>query len=153
MAGGSGTRFWPASRKSFPKQFLALGGSEKSLIKETYERMEKVTGQKSIMVVTADTQQALVVEHIPDSCILSEPMPRNTAACLAYSALYVLESVGDVPMVCVPADHHIEGIDSFKAVVRDAIEIASSRDVFVTCLLYTSPSPRDATLSRMPSSA
>ena len=133
MAGGSGTRFWPWSRTAFPKQFLPLASSEgHSLIQQTASRMRMLSGANSIVVVTAAHQAQLVKEQVEDAFICAEPSARNTAACVGFAALAVLEHCGDVPMVCVPADHVVEPIEEIVAVYRDAVSLAREEDVLVT---------------------
>ena len=95
MAGGIGTRFWPKSRLSRPKQFLDILGTGKSFIRHTYERFEKIVPPENFLVVTNDKYKAQVLEHIPEldaSQVLCEPVGRNTAPCIAYAASLKLES-------------------------------------------------------------
>lgn len=132
MAGGQGTRFWPASRRQRPKQFLALAGNERSLIQATAERLAPLSGPGALLVVTAEEQLGLVREHLPEAAVLCEPIPRNTAPCIGYAAVRTLADVGDVPMVCVPADHIITGNEALLGVFREAIALARARDVLVT---------------------
>lgn len=132
MAGGSGTRFWPLSRKAYPKQFLNLTGTGRSLIQGTADRLDLLLGTAGMMVVTAENQHHLVSEQLPDIAILSEPSARNTAACLGYAAALALSKVGDVPMICVPADHMIWGEEELTKIYRDAIELAAKEEVLIT---------------------
>ncbi|MCB0343725.1 MAG: mannose-1-phosphate guanylyltransferase [Bdellovibrionales bacterium] len=132
MAGGSGTRFWPASRNSFPKQFLSLAGSDRSLIQATSDRLRPLVGADGTMVVTSRSQMQLVREHLPDVAVLAEPIARNTAPCVGYAALRVLESVGDVPMIVLPADHYIREEQGLLEVCRRGAELARRRDVLIT---------------------
>lgn len=132
MAGGSGTRFWPMSRTSRPKQFLPLGDGDESLIRLTADRLSPLTGEQGVMVVTAMHQAHLVREELEDACILSEPSARNTAACVGFAAAMVEATVGDVPMLCLPADHLVTGIDEILEVYQRGIELAVNHDVLVT---------------------
>ncbi len=132
MAGGSGTRFWPLSRKSYPKQFLNLTGTGRSLIQATADRLDLLLGTAAMLVVTAENQHHLVREQLPDMAILSEPSARNTAACLGYAAALALSTVGDLPMICVPADHMVWGEEELNKIYRDAIELAANEDVLIT---------------------
>ena len=132
MAGGSGTRFWPMSRKSYPKQYLALSPDGRSLLRATVDRMQKIQGTGSVLIVTAESQLELVKEHAPGAAILCEPTPRNTAPCLGFAAERVLHDVGDVPMVCIPADHLVDDEDALRAVYEAAIDIARSENVVAT---------------------
>ena len=88
MAGGSGTRFWPLSRASKPKQFLDVADTGKTFIRQTYERFLKVVPQENILIVSAYKYRDLVKEQIPeleDRNLLLEPYARNTAPCIAYA--------------------------------------------------------------------
>lgn len=130
MAGGSGTRFWPLSRSNFPKQYLSFGQTNVSLIQETYQRVKPIVDD--VLVVTAENQVELVKQHLPGVCILAEPLPRNTAACVAYAIRFIENSVGDATVLFVPADHKIEGEKEFRRVFSNALSLATANDVLVT---------------------
>ncbi len=132
MAGGSGTRFWPMSRTDLPKQYLPLGKTGEALITESIARFEPLIGKGSTLVVTAASQAELVKKFVPDAAILAEPMAKNTAPCLAYAAHYILKNVGDVPMLCIPADHVIDGQKELLAIFKKASELAIKEDVLIT---------------------
>ena len=88
MAGGIGTRFWPMSRKSMPKQFLDILGTGKSFIRATYERFAALVPNENFLVVTNRAYKDLVLQHIPElneKQILGEPRGRNTSPCITYS--------------------------------------------------------------------
>lgn len=123
MAGGSGTRFWPLSRESLPKQFLPLTGSNETLIQATARRLEKLVSREGVLVVTACHQAHLVREQLEKASVLSEPCARNTAPCIGFSALCVLEYCGDIPMICVPSDHMIWPSEELVAVLKRAVDI------------------------------
>ena len=109
MAGGSGTRFWPASRTNRPKQLLELV-SDAPLLRLTFERLEGLVPPERVWLVTtaatADASRALLPE-IPPTNILVEPVGRNTAACVGLAAHAVLASDPDGVCVVLPADHLI----------------------------------------------
>lgn len=132
MAGGSGTRFWPASRRALPKQFLALAGGRQTLIQAAAARLLPLVGEQATLVVTGRDYIPLVREQLPEAAALAEPVARNTAPCVAYAALSVLESAGDVPMIVVPADHFIRGEDELRGALLEAVEIAAGQDLLVT---------------------
>lgn len=132
MAGGSGTRFWPMSRGNYPKQFLPLGNSGEALIVEAVKRFEPLVKGQNTLVVTSSAQRPLVQEFLPDSLILEEPFARNTAPCLSYAAHYVLRRFGDIPMICIPADHVIDNQKEFLNIFKKAIKLAKSEDVLIT---------------------
>ena len=95
MAGGVGSRFWPASREERPKQFLDILGTGKSLLQITYERFLPLIPKENIFIVTNSAYISLVKEQLPDvtdNQILAEPSRNNTAPCLAYTA-FKLESL------------------------------------------------------------
>ncbi|HQH27502.1 MAG TPA: sugar phosphate nucleotidyltransferase, partial [Oligoflexia bacterium] len=115
-----------------PKQFLPLAGTEQSLIRITADRVEPLVGKAGILVVTAENQKGLVLEHIPHACILAEPLARNTAPCIGFAAKYILQTVGDVPMLCLPADHVVYGTPGILAVYREALALARTEDALVT---------------------
>src|SRR5690242_8781121 len=111
MAGGSGTRFWPASRAARPKQFLALGGSDESLLQATVRRVCGLVGVERVIVVTAERHAAQVVAQLPDlprENILYEPVGRNTAPCLAWASAHVRRRDPQAVIAALPADHRIE---------------------------------------------
>lgn len=126
MAGGSGTRFWPASRAARPKQFLSLG-SPRSLIVQTVERLASLVPIERVLVVTARDQADLVREHLPElpaENVLAEPCARNTAACVAWAALEVERRAPDALQLVCPADHVIAPVEKFAATVRAACDAA-----------------------------
>ena len=105
MAGGIGTRFWPKSRQSMPKQFLDILGTGKSFIRHTYERFAKMVPAENFLVVTNDKYKSLVLEHIPEigeKQVLCEPVGRNTAPCVAYAAYTLLKRNPDAEMIVTP---------------------------------------------------
>ena len=102
MAGGIGTRFWPMSRKSMPKQFLDILGTGKSFIRATYERFAALVPNENFLVVTNRAYKDLVLQHIPEldeKQGLCEPRARNTAPCIAYAAYSLLKSNPDAEMI------------------------------------------------------
>jgi mannose-1-phosphate guanylyltransferase len=123
MAGGSGTRFWPASRASYPKQFLRIAG-DKSMLQLTFERLEPLVPAENIHVVTSAFQAKLVREHLPqlpERNIIIEPFGMNTAPCIALSvAKLSREHDPDEAMVVLPADHVIQDIPAFLASLKKA---------------------------------
>lgn len=135
MAGGSGTRFWPLSRKTTPKQLLNLSGNG-LMINETIDRMAGFIKKENIFIVTnaeqADKMKELVEDGIQMDHILSEPAARNTSACVGYAAMEIIKKYGDGVMCIFPSDHYIKDEDSFTKVLKDAIRVAESSDKLVT---------------------
>ena len=92
MGGGIGSRFWPFSRKTLPKQFLDFFGTGRSLLQQTFDRFSKVIPTENILVVTNDLYADLVKEQLPElqpKQILLEPTRRNTAPCIAWAAYHI----------------------------------------------------------------
>ena len=137
MAGGSGTRFWPASRRQRPKQFLQVAGEE-SLIAATVARLEGLVPLERVLVVTAASQAELVREELPDlpgDNILAEPEARNTAPCVAWAAHALAErSANDehAVQVVLPADHVIQPTEAFQATIRAAAQDALASQGLLT---------------------
>ncbi len=117
MAGGSGTRFWPASRQDRPKQLLALA-SDKTLLRVTADRILPLVPAERLWVVTtaatAEATRALLDDLSPDH-ILAEPTGRDTAACAAYSARVLLHDDPDAVCLVLPADHVIGDEERFRS--------------------------------------
>ena len=125
MAGGKGTRFWPESTERKPKQYLNLLG-DKSLLKQTIDRLEGFTEPKNAFVVTVKTQEGLIKKDmegkLPVSNIVFEPSGRNTAPCILLSLAELLEkgaSLDDVVTI-MPSDHVILNEKGFRATLEKA---------------------------------
>jgi mannose-1-phosphate guanylyltransferase len=134
MAGGSGTRFWPKSTKSLPKQFLNLFG-EGTMIQNTAKRIEPIIPQERIMVVTNQSYVPIVKEQLPKvpaDNIVGEPVAKNTAPCVAIAAELLQKKDPDAVMVVLPADHHITDPDRFMDILRTAVAKAESGNHLVT---------------------
>jgi mannose-1-phosphate guanylyltransferase len=133
LAGGGGTRLWPASRRKRPKQLLTLGGTE-SLLGATFRRTEAVFGRERTLVVTAaDQVEALreVLPQLPPENLVAEPAPRNTAAAVGLGAAVVARRAGPQAVLAVlPSDHHIGDEPAFAAVLETAL--AHAREAIVT---------------------
>ncbi|MCB5287859.1 MAG: NTP transferase domain-containing protein [Candidatus Cloacimonetes bacterium] len=129
MAGGSGTRFWPQSRKDHPKQFLQVAGS-RSMIQLTVDRLLPLIPVNNIYIVTAADQVALVVEHLPalpEENIIIEPFGMNTAPCIALSLQYLKPLYSeDTTMIVLPADHVIRHTEAFLDSLKKAQQTAQS---------------------------
>jgi mannose-1-phosphate guanylyltransferase len=133
MAGGSGTRFWPESRKDLPKQFLKLIGRE-TLLEQTFSRIKKVIPPSRILIFTAQDKTALTAKllRIPRSQVIGEPMGRNTAPCAAWAASAILRKDPSAVLGIFPADHHIQDEQTFVKVLRVAYDQAERGDAPVT---------------------
>jgi mannose-1-phosphate guanylyltransferase len=134
MAGGSGTRFWPASRKERPKQLLALTG-ERSLLQQTVDRMHPLTPSAQVLVVTGANHSDQVREQldaVPKGQVLAEPMGRNTAAAAGLAAAWVAKKDPSAVCLVLPADHLITDESLFMNTLKKAAQKAVSEDVLVT---------------------
>lgn len=135
MAGGSGERLWPLSRRKHPKQTLRLGYKQ-SLLQVTAERLQGIVPVHRIVVVTTKNQAALVRRQLPKIAsrhFLVEPAGRNTAAAVGLGTLTVLREDPSAVVVVVPADHVIRPVAEFHQTLRRAVQIALDRDGLV-CL-------------------
>lgn len=135
MAGGIGTRFWPMSRMSRPKQFIDILGTGKSLLQQTFERFLKICPRENIYIVTNEIYKDLVIkqiDNISDEQILCEPSRRNTAPCIAY-ACYKIQSVNpDANLVVAPSDHIILKEEVFTEVIKSALNASAKNDWLLT---------------------
>ncbi|MFW2388654.1 MAG: mannose-1-phosphate guanylyltransferase [Polyangiales bacterium] len=131
MAGGSGTRFWPLSRSTRPKQFLALGPDERSLLRATAERVWDVLPAERTFVVTSEQLREQVERELPELAphqILAEPVGRNTAPCIGWSATHVRRLDEDAIMAVLPADHYISDTKAYVDTLRRGLEAATHGD-------------------------
>ena len=134
MAGGSGTRFWPASRKDRPKQFLPIGSAQ-SLLAQTARRLEGVVAAERVLVVCAAEQVERVraeLPGLPPENVLAEPVARNTAPCVALAAAEIASRESRSLQVVLPADHVIRPLESFHASLRAALSEAEQSGALVT---------------------
>ncbi len=135
MAGGIGSRFWPMSRTSRPKQFHDILGTGRTLLQMTFDRMRRMTTSDRIYVVTNRDYQEIVKGQLPeigDEQVLSEPMRRNTAPCVAYAAHKIVQIDPDACLVIAPSDHLIQREDLFVDTLETAIEKAGEEERLVT---------------------
>ena len=135
MAGGGGTRFWPLSRQTTPKQLLNLSGKD-LMVNEAIDRLSKTADKNDIFIVTNKTQVAKMLEatngRIQKNHILSEPSARNTAACIGYAALEIIKKYGDGIMVITPSDAYIKNESEFTRILGIAVKAAEEKDALVT---------------------
>lgn len=126
MAGGSGTRFWPRSRRRTPKQLLTIVG-EKSMIEYTAHRLEPIVPADRLWIVTGRNLEQTVKRHLPEvppEQILGEPFGRNTAPCLALAIAHLARRDPDAVAVVCPADHLISNEAAFRQVVMKGATLA-----------------------------
>ncbi|MBR0500233.1 MAG: mannose-1-phosphate guanylyltransferase [Bacteroidales bacterium] len=127
MAGGIGSRFWPASRQSKPKQFIDILGVGRTFLQMTFDRYARIVPPENIIIVTAERYAKLVREQLPDVSddnVLLEPYKRNTAPCVAYATYKLFSRNPDATVVVAPSDHLIIGDEQFQDTIRTALENA-----------------------------
>ncbi len=137
LAGGSGERFWPLSRRSKPKQFLRLDGTSRSLIQATADRLLPLCGGlEALYIVAGASHQDLILDHLPglpETNLVIEPVSRDTAPAVLLAALRVRDRCGPDAIVGIfPSDHHIGDPIGFRETVGAAIDAAGSEDGLVT---------------------
>jgi len=135
MAGGIGSRFWPLSRTSMPKQFLDILGVGKTLFQQTYERFSKIIPAENIYIVSNAEYSGIIEAQIPGikrENILSEPYRRNTAPCIAYAAYRLKQIDPEAVMVVAPSDHLILKEERFLSQVSAGLEFVGSHDALLT---------------------
>lgn len=142
MAGGSGTRFWPLSRKMKPKQLLPLAGTERSLLAETVHRIAPLVPPERVIVVTAEhlaeaTRREL--PGVPPENVLAEPIGRNTAPCVGWAAAHVKRRDPDGIIAVLAADHHIADEPSFLDILRRSLDAAREGALVTVGITPTRP--------------
>ena len=145
MAGGNGSRLWPASTTSCPKQFMDIADTGKTSIRNTYDRFSSIIPPENIIVVTVQKYRDLVLKNIPElkeENLLLEPYARDTAPCIAYSAYSLFKRNPDAIMVVTPADHLIEDSEPFRESIGKAIDFVEGNSVLMTLgITPTRPDP------------
>ncbi|GHO86017.1 mannose-1-phosphate guanylyltransferase [Dictyobacter formicarum] len=141
LAGGSGTRLWPLSTPSFPKQFLPLPSGQ-SMIQETLDRVAPLVTPEQSWVVTGQNMADLVQEHLPTvpaSHILREPMGRNSAPAIAWAAASIARQDPDAIMAIFSADAVITQVESLRQTLGLAYELAEQGKLVTIGIQPTSP--------------
>lgn len=135
MAGGIGSRFWPESRTHYPKQFLDLLGTGKSLIQWTYNRFKHICPPENIYFITNEQYINTLKQQIPelsDANIISEPSRKNTAPCAAYFAHKMMALNPDANIIMSPADHLIMDEHAFERTALEALEFVAKHKSLLT---------------------
>jgi mannose-1-phosphate guanylyltransferase len=135
MAGGIGSRFWPKSRTAYPKQFLDILNTGKSLIQWTYERYATFIPKENIFVVTSEDYNEIVKEQLPQmdtANILCEPSRKNTAPCIAYISFKLLQKDPEAALIVAPSDHIILDTETFKETSLKALDFVTHIKAFIT---------------------
>ena len=141
LAGGSGTRLWPLSTPSFPKQFLPLPNGN-SMIQETLLRVAPLVDPEQTWVVTGRSMAALAEEHLPvldPAHILREPMGRNSAPAIAWIAATIARQDPEAVMVTLSADHVITEVETFRQALQLAHKVASQGQLVTLGITPTAP--------------
>ena len=135
MCGGVGTRFWPFSRSSMPKQFLDFFGTGRSLLQMTVDRIRSLVDPSRIILVTNSAYASIIREQLPDikeSNILLEPARRNTAPCLCWAARHIQALDSEASIVALPSDHLILKEDVFRQTLEDGFDFVEKGDRLLT---------------------
>ncbi len=135
MAGGIGSRFWPMSRTAFPKQFLDILNTGKTLIQHTYDRYKKLVPEENIFIITSSEYIPIVkkqLPHVADENILGEPSRKNTAPCVAYVSFKLLKKDPNANLVVAPADHLVTETSEFIKTSKKALDFVNHINAFVT---------------------
>ena len=138
MAGGSGTRFWPRSRKNIPKQCIAIV-SDKTLIEETVERLELLASKNNIYISTGKHLEGPIKDKVPDVKYVIEPIAKNTAACMGLSAMTILVDDPDAIIVFETADHVYADVDAYIKNLKAGVEIARDDKIVLIGIKPNSP--------------
>ena len=135
MAGGIGSRFWPMSRTSLPKQFLDVLNTGKTLVQWTYERYAKFIPAENIYIVTSEEYVDIVktqLPMLPIDNILAEPSKKNTAPCIAYISFKLAQINPDAKCIVAPSDHLILEEERFQAIVLQALDFVDNIKALAT---------------------
>jgi len=135
LAGGVGSRFWPISRTLHPKQFIDIIGNGKTLIQETYQRLSKICPKENIFILTNESYTQLVKDQLPDVTdqqIVTEPVMRNTAPCIAYGCFKIESLDPDAVIVVAPSDQQILDEDAFISALEKSLKTAAEHHCLVT---------------------
>ena len=129
LAGGLGSRFWPASKESLPKQFIDLTGSGKTLIQETFIRIQKIIQIENIFISTSEKYKDLVLKQIPNinlNNLICEPLKRNTGPSILYASLKINQINKKSKVIVLPSDHYIKKLNEFYKNVEQAFSVSKS---------------------------
>ncbi|CAI1854433.1 Mannose-1-phosphate guanylyltransferase rfbM [Serratia fonticola] len=146
MAGGTGSRLWPLSRESFPKQFLSIDKSGFSLLQQTLQRLDGLEGIEiaAPLVICNEEHRFLVAEQLREidqlaTNIILEPVGRNTAPAVALAAHLAAEENSDSILLVLAADHLIKKVNDFHTAIRNALEFASQNYLVTFGIIPESP--------------
>lgn len=142
LSGGSGTRLWPLSRKSHPKQYLKLSNNSKSLLQNTLLRLPK--GFEDPLILTNEEHRFIVIDQLKEISILPkdiylEPIPKNTAPAITIASMDIYETNPEAVLVVLSSDHHIENIKAFHDALDVGIEAAKNNHIVTLGINPTKP--------------
>lgn len=135
MGGGIGSRFWPFSRRTLPKQFLDFFGTGRSLLQQTFDRFNKIIPTENIFVVTNEMYAELAQKQLPElqpEQILLEPARRNTAPCIAWASYHIRALNPNANIVVAPSDHLILKENEFLEAIEKGLEFVADSDRLLT---------------------
>ena len=135
MAGGTGSRFWPLSRYAKPKQFLDILDTGRTSLQQTFDRFSKIIPAENFLVVTSTNYKEFVLEQLPqikEEQILSEPLRRNTAPCIAYAAYKIKTKNPNACLIVAPSDHLILKEDEFIHQLKNGLDFARKNNALLT---------------------
>jgi mannose-1-phosphate guanylyltransferase len=141
MAGGSGTRFWPLSRRAFPKQFLPLA-SGKALLTETLERLGSMALWQQCHVVCGKTHLSIarkLLPKVPGKNWIAEPQARNTAPAIALAVAHVSKKNPEAIVAVFPADHHVANPKALRSHLLDAMALAKQGHIVTLGIVPSGP--------------
>lgn len=144
LSGGSGTRLWPLSRESHPKQFLPLLGGETSLLQSTWLRLKGLPGAEAPLVVANEEHRFMVAEQlrqvgVTPSALILEPVGRNTAPAIAVAAIKAMADGADPVLLVLPSDHVIADEAAFRNAVLVALPAAQSGQLVTFGIVPNAP--------------
>lgn len=142
MAGGVGSRFWPLSTAENPKQFLDVLGIGKSLLRLTFERLQKFIPTENIYILTNSSYQSLVLEQLSELSpeqVLCEPQRKNTAPCIAYAAAKIAAIDPEATLLVSPSDHLIVNEARFEQIIEIAWQAAQKNQLVTLGIEPTRP--------------
>lgn len=135
MCGGIGSRFWPFSRQSRPKQFLDFFGTGRTMLQMTFDRIRPIVNPENVVIMTNMEYAGLVSEQLPEvprENILTEPARRNTAPCICWAARHIYDRCPDASIVTLPADHLILKEDAFVRALEEGFSFVESNKALLT---------------------
>lgn len=135
MAGGVGSRFWPVSTETFPKQFHDMLGTGETLIQKTFQRLSQSIAKENIFILTNERYNDLVFQQLPEVTkrqVVLEPAMRNTAPCILYASLKIQKENPNAVMIVAPSDHWIEDETAFAKNVQEAFTFCENNNALMT---------------------